>query len=525
MTSSPRNRRRLVFVLGIGVLSGWLQVVLAAEPLPPRLELALGELQSVTVEEVSRVAIGDPAIADVSVVSANEVLVQAHTPGTTSLVVWDQRGRSSVEIRVIDRSTDETMEQLQRVLEQLNYPDTDVKQEGRKVYVVGQVPSDTDRARVDQVLTMFPGAVNLTTARPVPTPPTPVPALVRLNVQMVELTRLDLEKLGVKWSEALALTEPAGSDLTLKDTLYKWGTSLNRTSVTATLNALIRTNRGRLLAEPKLVTTSGKPAESFLGTQIPILSATNTGSTGAISQEVEFKDVGVLLKITPTVQEDGETILTALESEVSTTDDATAITVSNTTVPGIKTRKARTEIITKSGETIVVAGLVQSEDSKVVDKVPGVGSVPVLGRLFRSPQFQNKETELVVAVTPELMRDVEQTADKELALEQALSSAEVAGAVEDPRLRYALQIQDRIAKALRYPQRERELGLEGRVTVRVHVFADGTLGRAIIAQSSGIESLDAEALKAAETQAPYPPIPSSLTLKDVWLDIPVIFRR
>jgi len=174
----------------------------------------------------------------------------------------------------------------------------------------------------------------------------------------------------------------------------------------------------------------------------------------------------------------------------------------------------------------VVAGLLQSEDAKALSQLPALGSIPVVGRLFRSPEFQTKESELIIAVTPELLTEAADAADRSLALEHALASAEVTGSVEDPKLRYALQVQERIGKTMRYPQRERELGMEGRVKLRLHLYADGSLGRAIIAQSSGIEALDLEALKAAETQAPYPPFPSDLaqSQQDVWLDVPVIFR-
>ncbi len=153
-----------------------------------------------------------------------------------------------------------------------------------------------------------------------------------------------------------------------------------------------------------------------------------------------------------------------------------------------------------------------------------LGSIHVLGRLFKSPEFQQKQTELVIAVTPQLVTEAGTTVDKTLAVEQALASSEVAAAVDDPKLRYALQVQDRVAKAVRYPQRERELGFEGRVHLRLHLFADGTLGKAMVAQSSGIEALDAEALKAAETQSPYPAFPTGLAQRDIWLDLPVIFR-
>ena len=131
---------------------------------------------------------------------------------------------------------------------------------------------------------------------------------------------------------------------------------------------------------------------------------------------------------------------------------------------------------------------------------------------------------MVIAVTPELVADEAQTTDRRLALEQALAVAEVTASVDDPRLRYALTIQDRVAKALRYPQREKELNIDGTVKLKLHLFADGTLGRAMVSESSGIESFDLEAVKAAESQSPYPGFPSQLSERELWLEVPIIFR-
>ena len=193
-------------------------------------------------------------------------------------------------------------------------------------------------------------------------------------------------------------------------------------------------------------------------------------------------------------------------------------------MPGFRTRETHTEIVTGSGETVLIAGLIQEEETRNLNQVPGIGSVPVLGTLFRSTEFVKGQSELVILVTPELATDAGEKADREFVLEQALASAEVAGAVNDPILRYALQIQERIAKALRYPQRERELGIGGRVKLRLHLFQDGALDKALVSESSGLELFDLEAVKAAETQSPYPPFPSDLVQRELWVELPVLFR-
>jgi TonB family protein len=233
------------------------------------------------------------------------------------------------------------------------------------------------------------------------------------------------------------------------------------------------------------------------------------------------------LKITPEVLE-GQKITTSLEAEVSDIDTSVGLSVPVGTqtiiVPGFSVSKANTEVTVASGETIMIAGLLKVEETHNVSQVPALGSIPVVGRLFRSPETTAKQRELIIAVTPELMLDTGLTTDKTVALEQALAVAEVTASVEDPTFRYALQVQDRIAKSLRYPLREKELGMGGQVKLRLHLFRDGSLGRALVAESSGIESLDLEALKAAETQSPYPPFPSDLLQQELWLELPVLFR-
>ena len=518
------KKRRLVF--SAALLFIFSPGILQAEEEAP-ISLRPGEIRGGPMcNYITRVAVGSPEIVDVTILSPTEVLLQGKKAGTTNLILWEGQQQRTTTVTVQEQAPEELMNQLRRVLDQLHLPDALLKQEGNKLFVVGQVPSKDDLSHVEQVLTAYPTVINLASVQPSPPPPPGREApLVQLAVQVLEMSRTDLQKIGLSWPESVSFTEAALSDVTTPTALKQFGTSISRGSITATLNALVRKNRARLLAEPKLATLSGKTAESFLGGEVPILSTSSTGvGSGVVTTNIEFKKVGVKLKITPTVGEKDDRITTVMESEVSAIDTSTAITVSGIVVPGFKVRRAQSEFISASGETIIVAGLLQTEDTKAVDQVPALGSLPVLGRLFKSPEFQSRQTELVIAVTPELVNDIAKSTDKTMAVEQALSSSEVAASVDDPKLRYALQVQDRVAKSVRYPQREKELGLEGRVNLRLHLFSDGTLGKVLVAQSSGIEALDAEALKAAETQSPYPAFPTGLAQKDLWLDLPVIFR-
>jgi len=501
-------------------------------PPVPVVPLAPGQVQTLSVSDVSRVAVGDPAVADVTIVTQNQILLQAKQTGSTNLIIWDARGQSefTIEVAPAGAKPSSIADQVTRLLEQLNLSTVTVNHQADKVFLVGEVASEAQQQQLEQVASMFGGVVfNLTTVRaPAALVEEPAP-LIGLSVQVVEVNRTDIEKLGVGWSQSIALTETQPTASSVREQLFRIGQSAQRGSLVATLNALVQKNKARVLSEPKLVTASGKEASSFIGVEVPVIMATSFGTaTSSVSASIDYRQTGVLLKMTPTLHSDGERITIRLTAEVSGIDTSVGLSVpvgsSTILVPGFKSREATTEVTAVSGESVVIAGLLEAEDSNAMSQVPALGNIPVLGRLFRSPELKSTQRELVLAVTPELVADEAQTTDRRLALEQALAVAEVTASVDDPRLRYALTIQDRIAKALRYPQRERELNIDGTVKLKLHLFADGTLGRAMVSESSGIESLDLEAVKAAESQSPYPGFPSQLSERELWLEVPIIFR-
>ena len=269
---------------------------------------------------------------------------------------------------------------------------------------------------------------------------------------------------------------------------------------------------------------SGKEATTVLGVEVPVITVTSV-SSGTVSQNIEFKQTGVELSFRPTVLDDEKrSIQLTINVKVSSVDETSGITISGVLVPGFKVRQTQTEVVTSSGESVFIAGLLQDEERNNLSQLPGLGSIPVLGNLFKSTEFNRGKTELVVVVTPEMTTETGTKADRTTAVEQALATMEVGESVDDPRLRYALQVQDRIAKSIQYPGRERDAGMGGRVKLRLHLFRDGRLGRAMVTEPSGIAVFDSEALKAAETQAPYPPFPSDLPQQDLWLELPVLFR-
>ncbi|MBI4354715.1 MAG: TonB family protein [Candidatus Omnitrophica bacterium] len=511
---------------------------------PSAIRLERGAIHPFSVKGVQRIAVGDPAIADVTVLSPADVLIQAKAPGTTNLLVWDERGQTTVNLEVLERASEApelVAQQLRNLIGALNLTKVTVRQESTKLFLVGEVDRQDELDRLEQMLSAFEGVTNLVRLSSAAADQILPTDLVRLDVQIIEISSKDLEKLGVKWSESAKLTEPEATDQTFDKAITRFGTSLTRASLSATLNALVTRNRARTLAEPKLVTTSGKEASSFVGVEVPIITATSFGTdTSTVSASIEFRETGVLLKMTPHVkkrEEEPTQITTVVTAELSDIDSSVALSVpvgsQTATVPGFKVRKANTEVTTLSGESIVIAGLLRFDDTENVDQVPAFGSLPVLGRLFRSPEMKYERREIVIVVTPQVVGEeaaglpqvAEEPAQRSEHLEEAMDVAQVAvrPSVSDPVLRYAAMIQERIAKAIEYPELERTTA-STQLKLKVHLFRDGTLGRALVSESSGVDAFDAAAIRAAEARSPYPEFPADIPQEDLWLELPIVFK-
>lgn len=503
-------------------------------PLPALIALQPGELRSLTVGgEVTRIAVGNPDIIDVSVISGSEILLKAKAAGTTNLILWDQAGSHVSQVEVADQAIDQ---HLTSMLAELNLKGVTTKRENSKLFLIGTVESQDELTRINQLVTAYGGQVTnlvavLPPPPPPPAPPPPAGKSVALTVQLIEMSRSATDEIGMDWAGSvhnMSVTEtPTTASRRAMDGLIdslSVGT-WNRSALIGKLKALVEKGKVRILAEPKLVAGSGKEAKATLGVEVPIVTKTDV-SVGVVTQTIEFKNTGVEMSFKPTILPDGRSVQLAVKSKVSSIDTSDFVTtIQGIKVPSFRIRESETEVVTELGQTLMIAGLLQDEERKAMSQVPALGSVPVFGNLFRSTEFVRGTTELVIVISIDLLGDGHEAAlDRSFTLEQALAGADLAGAVEDPTLRYVLLVQDRIAKAIRYPAREKDVGVGGEAKLRLHLFRDGTLGQVVISEPSGIGALDAEALKAAETQAPYPPFSSELPQQDLWLEIPVIFR-
>jgi pilus assembly protein CpaC len=195
------------------------------------------------------------------------------------------------------------------------------------------------------------------------------------------------------------------------------------TNIDLLVSALESRGLVRRLAEPDLIALSGDTARFLAGGEFPVPIA-SVGAGGAVTPTIEFKKFGVSLAFVPTVLGQG-LINLRIAQEVSELDFSNAVTISGTTIPSLITRNAQTTVELRDGQSFAIAGLLQSDGSRNISQLPWIGSVPVLGTLFRSAAYQNNETDLVIIVTPHLVRPATPTEHLATPFDQRLPSNDV----------------------------------------------------------------------------------------------------
>jgi pilus assembly protein CpaC len=172
----------------------------------------------------------------------------------------------------------------------------------------------------------------------------------------------------------------------------------------AHVDAMVQNNQAKVLSEPNLLVDDGGEASMLVGGEIPVPVAA-AGSGGVASVTVQWRPYGVSMNMTATILDDGKQINLKLSPEVSTLDYGNAVTLGGFVVPALKTRKAQTLVTVDNGRSLVLGGMLQSTEATNVNRIPLLGSLPIIGELFRHKDFQEGKSELVIIVTPEIVTD------------------------------------------------------------------------------------------------------------------------
>lgn len=363
-------------------------------------------------EGLKRISIANGSIAAAAALSTTEVLLNGKSPGETTLLLWDRTGKISMyDVHVL-----ESMAKIDLVRTQLRQeagPNATLTADGKSVFLRGKVANLEVAARAEAIAATLGKVVDLLL---VPTPPAKPQIL--LKVRFADVDRSAVSKLGINLfgsgtkGVGASTTGQFGSPPSLSTSDGSVGISdlLNifyyrpDIGVGAILQALQAKNLLQILAEPNLLTVSGKPASFLAGGEFPFPTLQG-GGAGVGQITIQFKEFGIRLNFLPTITPRG-TIHLVVTPEVSSLDYANGLTVNGFTVPGLDTRRVQTQVELDNGQSFVIAGLLDNQTVQNLNKIPGFADIPVLGKLFQSRSVTKSKTELLVVVTPEIVAPI-----------------------------------------------------------------------------------------------------------------------
>jgi pilus assembly protein CpaC len=392
------------------------------EGLVPEIEMFVGESRVFPTPGVARVAVGNGGVMSAAPLDGKEIILFANGVGTSSLMIWNADGRyQRLKINIVPGDTSRFAREIAAFLTSI--PNARASIIGDKVIVEGDNLSDADLNKIAKLAERYPQIVNFTNS-------VGWEQMIMMDVKVVEFPTSVLREVGLKWGatggaavggiwmpyrrgnvpyqidirtgkdNSPPLTAPAnnnnsggGTNVAVPLTSSLGILSAVNLGLNAQLNLLAQEGKASILAEPQLSTRNGTPASFLAGGEIPYSVSNVNGTT------IDFKQYGIKLNIEPRVDRNG-VIRAKVDTEVSAIDNSV---VSSIAGPALTTRRTKTEFNLQAGETFVLSGLLQRSTSTDIDKVPFLGDIPILGALFRSKRFQNKETELVVFVTPTLV--------------------------------------------------------------------------------------------------------------------------
>lgn len=346
------------------------------------------------------VFVADPEIADVQAQSPSIVYLFGRKAGETTIYAVD--GDDELLLRrtlVVNHDLSSLRQAIGRLL-----PESDVSLSsvGGSIVLDGMVETPVQAQELRELAARFLGENETLLNRVRVSAPTQV----HLKVQVAEVSREVVKEFGINWDALVNAGDftfglVSGSSNPAANTVFG-NFSSEDASVTAALDALAEEGLINLLAEPNLTALSGETASFLAGGEFPIPIAADGDEI-----TIQFKEFGISLSFTPTVLS-GSRISLKVRPEVSELSENGAITVSGLTIPALATRRAETTVELGSGQSFMVGGLLSSNVQNAVEKFPGLGDLPVLGTLFRSQRFQRNETEVVIVVTPYLVRPVDE---------------------------------------------------------------------------------------------------------------------
>ena len=381
--------------------------------------LSLGIGKSIVIDlprDIKDVLVADPKIANAVVRSAQRAYIIGAAIGQTNIVFFDSAGQ---QIAAYDIAVKRDLNGARAALKQI-LPNSDIQIDGLGdgVVLTGSVSSPIEAQQANDLAVRLAGGVDKVVNSIV----VRGRDQVMLKVTIAEVARSIIKQLGIDLAGSMnygtaVLNFNNSNPFTATGQPLVGSNAITtafgaKPTVQATLRAMESAGVTRTLAEPNLTAISGESATFIAGGEFPVPTGvtcqTTTGGTiGQCSPSIAFKKFGVSLNFTPVVLTEGRISLRVM-SEVSEVSNDNSITVTGITVPSVKTRRAETTLEIPSGGSMAMAGLIQDQTKQAINGLPGLSSLPVLGTLFRSRDYQDNKTELMVIVTPYVVRAVSQ---------------------------------------------------------------------------------------------------------------------
>ena len=418
-----KQMKRIGLLVTAAVMGVYGQV-LAATPL----NVSVNGSQYMEAPGITRLAVGNPDIADVKLLSNNDFLVVGKKAGSTSLIVWSngQREEYSVYVSGDDEGTERAIQKA------IGYPGVKVQMMNGKVLLRGKVKNQYEHDTAVKIAQFYMGSGGgandakdtkgtITDSNVIDLLDMTAPSQIRLEAQIIEINTSNEKDLGIQyWSPALGdNTSGSSSNSNSRDItrgsagLFYAGENFKNNSrggtlgwfgrrisnVNASLQALITTGKARILSRPSITTMSGQKANILIGGRIPIPTSAGDGEIS-----IDWREYGIRLNIEPVVDAENK-ITSKVHAEVSTLDYGHGVKENDFTIPALASREADAVINVRSGMTMAIGGLLNSEDGKTITKIPLLGDIPIIGQFFRHTTKTRDNRELVILITPTLVAD------------------------------------------------------------------------------------------------------------------------
>lgn len=364
---------------------------------------------------VKRILLSNPAVIDAIPIGPTDVVVEAKTPGNSSLILWDEAGGA----HMLDVTVDLDVTSLRSAVDRA-YPGHAIKVEadGDHLILTGDVPNQHAEDELLKMADAYSKDVVDSLRQPLIHE-----RQILLKVKVAEVDRTLLNQVGfnllstgagntigaISTQQFGTITGAGGSPVQLSGnaggstTTFGLSDLLNififrpDINLGATIQALEEKSVLQILAEPNLLALSGSKASFLAGGEFPFPVVQGGQNLGVVT--IEFRPFGVRLDFVGTIEDDG-TVRLHVAPEVSSLDFTNAVTISGFTVPAIATRRAETDVELRSGQSFAIGGLLNEQTTAQLSKIPGIGDIPILGKFFQSRSVQKSNSELIVIVTP-----------------------------------------------------------------------------------------------------------------------------